>query len=218
MIFFGIGFIGCTAWYFWPGNPSLVGPQKLSSPESKQAENESNRQTPSSSPNVTLKLVGRESPGVLLINNSNKVAQNIKWMVALWNLDDPKMKFDQDITNTSKYPQPLKIPVQIFDFIRPHSMGGPMNIFDTPLVSPFAKKGDRLIGSISVVCPDCERGHTFVVYIVFGQGGWYYEFLNETSGSVLIPKPANRDGIMHFYESMMGSIPESGRININDYG
>jgi hypothetical protein len=31
MIFFGIGFIGCTAWYFWPGNPSLVGPQKLSS-------------------------------------------------------------------------------------------------------------------------------------------------------------------------------------------
>ena len=107
-------------------------------------------------------------PMVVLTNISNKVAQNIKWSVWLWNLDDQKMKATIEPTEPSEFPQPLQIPTQTFDFIRPHSFGGPMILFVSPAVSSKIKVGDRLMGSASVVCPDCARGHTYIVYIVLG--------------------------------------------------
>jgi hypothetical protein len=108
---------------------------------------------------VTLRFIYPKYPALLLVNQSGVVAREIRWQVTLWNLDLPE------------HTNPLPIPTAIFDFILPHSSGGPQDLFSAPTIAPLLHPGNRLIGSASVSCPDCARGRTFIVYIVWAQGG-----------------------------------------------
>jgi hypothetical protein len=82
-------------------------------------------------PDVTLRFIYPDRPALLLINESGKLAQQIKWSVALWNLDD--LRTFSSNPHASDAHEPLLIPVQIFDFIRPHSTGGPQTILGAPI-------------------------------------------------------------------------------------
>jgi hypothetical protein len=142
------------------------------------------------------------------------VAYQIKWTVVLWNLDDPRT-----YTNPNPVPNahdPLSIPVSMFDFLRPHSFGGPLNLFDSPLVAPYIKPGNRLCGSASVICPDCGRGRTFIVYIEWGKGGWFAEISGLTSGGILSPKHLLKEEVGDYCNKLLVTIPESARVPIGE--
>lgn len=124
---------------------------------------------------VTLRLIYPRSPALVLVNNSDVIAKNTKWSVALWNMDL------QDRND------PLPIPVNTYDWIKPHDEGGPQNLFNTRLVSPLLKQGNRLFGSVALDCPKCKRGRTYIVKITWGSSGWYAEINNGSPGNLLVP-------------------------------
>jgi hypothetical protein len=163
---------------------------------------------------VTIALAFAEEPAVKLTNQSDVVAKSIKWTVVLWNLDDPKA-YSNPTNPVPDLHEPLQIPIVTFDFLRPHT-SSLQNLFGSPLVSPHVKKGDRLFGSASAVCPDCARGHTIIAYIVFGQGGWYAELTEETSGNVIIPRRLTRGVVLDYFNKFTSEIPEANRIPITD--
>ena len=107
---------------------------------------------------------------------------------------------------------PLPIPVSTFDFLRPHTMGGPQNIFNPQ----YVKTGDRLFGSISVTCPDCSRGHTYIVSIVWGSDGWYTEITDKQEAELIIPPRFTRDLVIAYFTQLQSAIPETARIPIRD--
>ena len=151
---------------------------------------------------VALRFVYPPSPALVIVNQSDTVARDIKWTVLLWNMDLPD------------HNDPLPIPVGTFDFIRPHREGGPQNLFGSPYVSPLIKPGDRLFGSAAVDCPDCARGRTYVVYIVFGKNGWFSEALKEESGGAFRPKSFDKAGRDEYFRVLDAGVPEEYRISI----
>lgn len=154
----------------------------------------SNSKNTPDKPDLALRFIYPKFPALVLINQSPVVATDIKWTVALWNMDLPERN------------DPLPIPVSTFDFIRPNNEGGPQNLFGTPTVKPLLKLGDRLFGSASVCSPDCIQGRTYVVYIVWGKSGWFAEARGEKSGNILIPPnflKASRDLYFKTLESMI---------------
>ena len=151
---------------------------------------------------VGLRFVHANRPALIISNLSDSVARNIKWTVLLWNMDLPDRN------------DPLPIPVSSYDFIRSHAEGGPQNLFDGPLLAPLLKPGDRLFGSASVDCPDCARGRTYVVYIVFGKDGWFSEVLNEKSGGSYIPRNLDKDGREEYFKTLEAGAPEQFRTRI----
>jgi hypothetical protein len=142
------------------------------------------------------------SPALTVVNKSAVLAKDIKWTVALWNMDL------QDRND------PLPLPVGTFDWIRPDNEGGPQNLFDGPLVSPLLKSGNRLFGSASVICPECARGRTYIVYIVWGEGGWFSEIENETSGKILIPPNFLKATRLEYFKALEAAAPTHLRTSI----
>jgi hypothetical protein len=182
--------------------PSIIG--ALLWVNSREVPKESISSESNSFPDVTLRFIYPKSPALQLINRSDKVARDIKYTVVIWNLDLPDRV------------DPLPIPVSTFDWIRPHETGGPQNLFFTPTVAPLLNSGNRLLGSASVICPDCARGHTFVIYIVWEQGGWFAEVPDESTGNILTPKHFTKGEIAKYAEQLFSIIPEHSRIPIED--
>ena len=170
----------------------------------------------SASPDVTLSFAFPDSPTLMLRNQSEVVARNIKWVVLLWNLDNAAVYSQAASSETADKHEPLQIPIGNFDFLKANSTGGPLNLFESPLVKPHVKKGDRLFGSAAVSCPDCERGHTFVVSIIFGQGGWYAEVPEETSGNAFIPRRLTKPVVLSYVQELTAKAPEKNRVAIAD--
>jgi len=162
-------------------------------------------------PEVTMRLVYPTDPSIILQNQSPLVAKQIKWTVELWNLDDPRTYINADPAPNAH--DPLPIPIATFDFLRANTNSGPMSIIDRVQI-PFVKKGQRLFGSMSAVCPDCVRGHTYIVDIVYGVGGWYSELTDEKDGSVIIPRILRRDTVKAYADEFLKKTPESARIPI----
>jgi hypothetical protein len=156
-------------------------------------------------PDVSLAFVYPKSPALLILNSPAALARDIKWMVALWNMDLPDRN------------DPLPLPVSTFDWIRPGDNGGPQNLFNQPNVAPLVKDGDRLCGTASVICPTCDRGRTYFVYIVLGQGGWFSEVQAETSGHIIVPKNFLKETREQYYQQIQDSIPENARKPIEDW-
>lgn len=181
--------------------------EKISLPTPIQA-------VPADEPDVTLRFIYPKSPALVLVNQSNAVAREIKWTVALWNIDNPKVYSNS--TTAPDVHEPLQIPISTFDFIRPHDTGGPQNLFGSSLVSPYVKPGDHLFGSASVICPTCSRGHTFIVYIVWGEGGWYWEKIDEKSGKLFIPRFLKTADVKSYFNELTASIPIAERIPIEE--
>jgi hypothetical protein len=157
-----------------------------------------------SRPDVTLRFVYPKSPALILVNQSPVIAKDIKWTVALWNMDLPDRN------------DPLPIPVSTFDWIRPHDEGGPQNLFDGPLVSPLLKQGNRLFGSASVVCPESARGRTYIVYIVWGDSGWFAEVENEKPGRILIPPNFSKTSRIEYFKALEAAVPAQSRVAIGE--
>jgi hypothetical protein len=205
MVVSGVFFVVFAAWYFWP--VTILDHIE----DTEKAAPANNKVATVKNPDVTLRFVYPEQPQIMLINTSDVVAQYIKWTVLLWNLDNP-MAYSQ-IEHAKDDHEPLPIPISIFDFLRARSQGI-QGLFTLPTVSPHVKNGNRLVGSASVECPTCERGRTFLVYIVYGVGGWYSELPAETSGSLVIPKQLKRDDVIRYYDEIIAKVPESLRMPI----
>jgi hypothetical protein len=153
-------------------------------------------------PDVSLRFVYSQAPALVIENRSDALARQIKWMVILWNLDLPDRM------------DPLPIPVQTYDWIRPHDEGGPQDLFANPQVASLLKPGNRLLGSASVICPDCSRGRTYVVSIVWGEGGWFSEVENEKSGKILIPTSFRKEILEAYFKQLLEMTPDKSRIKI----
>jgi hypothetical protein len=167
-------------------------------------------------PDVTLAFTWEKSPALMVINQSNTLARDIRWTVALWNVDDPRVYSNPSAPYAADKHEPLPIPTSTIDFIRANTKAGPLNLFDTPTIRPYMTPGDHLVGSASVQCADCERGHTFKVYIVLDNGGWYSEVTNITSGEVLVPKRLTKQAVSQAVEEFIQSVPAQNRVAIVD--
>ena len=154
---------------------------------------------------VGVRFVAPTDPLLVIVNQSSVVARDIKWTLALWNMELP----DRD--------DPLPIPVTTFDWLRPNDESGPTSLFDTPLVAPLVKKGDRLFGSIGITCPTCSLGRTYIVYIVWGTGGWFAEIEDPKAGAVIIPTNLHREFRDKYFDALDATVPSEKRIPIQPY-
>jgi hypothetical protein len=153
-------------------------------------------------PDITLRLVDPKAPDIQVVNTSDAIAHTVRCGFALFDLDS-------DHENSL-----LSIPGNGPDFVRPHSVSGPTIIFPPSMQSRF-KSGEKLFGTIGLICPECERGRTFWVYITWGEGGWFSEIPNEEGGNLMVPKGQNywdADNV----NTIINSIPVSARIEIKD--
>jgi len=189
------------AQFYGLGHPAGVPPtprtQEPTTPEPSSIE--------AALPDVTLRFVYPKSPALLLINSSAALARDIKWSVILWNIDLPDRN------------DPLPIPTQTFDWLRPGDNGGPQNLFSEPTVSPLLKPGNRLLGSASVLCPTCDRGHTYIVYIVWGERGWFYEVKDERSGHLILPRKFSKEAMEGYRRELEAMIPEGEKVQIGEW-
>ena len=190
-------------------NESMIKPPPtaLKEPPAKAPPTQQKPQPPLSPPkespaDVALRFVYPKSPALIIANLSHSLVRDIKWIVALWNMDLPDRN------------DPLPIPVSTFDWLKAREESGPQNLFNGPFVAPLLKPGNRLFGSASVDCPACARGRTYIVYIVWGQGGWFSEVENEKSGSVIIPGNFLKDSREKYFKALETSIPENSRLSI----
>jgi hypothetical protein len=152
---------------------------------------------------VSLKLVYPEAPALVLINNSETIARDIKWTVILLNMDLPDRN------------DPLPIPTTTFDWLRPRSHSAPQNLFSAPPVAQLLQPGNRLFGSASVICAGCSRGRTYIVYIVWDQGGWFAEIEDEKSGEALIPKNFLKHTRMEYFDRVLAAVQILSRTPID---
>jgi len=153
---------------------------------------------------VGLRFVYPKSPALKIVNLSDSLARDIKWMVVVWNMDLPDRN------------DPLPIPVSKFDWVKAHNEGGPQNLFNTTSVSPLLKPGNRLFGMASVDCTTCSRGRTYIVNIIWGQGGWVAEVEDEKSGMVFIPLNLLKDSRVNFFKILEVKAAENLRVPIRE--
>lgn len=114
-------------------------------------------------PDINLVFVYPQTVSLLVVNPTDKTIQQPKYHVALWNLDHPRRA------------NPLPIPTQTGDFIRPHEAWGPNVMLGYPDVRPLVSEGDHLFGFAQALCPECKRHHYYWVYIEHGKNGWFCE-------------------------------------------
>ena len=68
------------------------------------------------------------------------------------------------------------------------------------------------MGSISVTCPLCKRGRTFVVWIKWGAGGWYAEAIDQAE--LLVPRRFLREDCERYFIAMDQLAPPAARVAI----
>lgn len=192
-------------------NESMIKPPltALKEPTGKTPPTRQKQQPPLSPPkesqaDVALRFVYPKSPALMILNLSDSIARDIKWAVVVWNMDLPDRN------------DPLPIPVSTFDWLKPRDEGGPQDLFNGPLVAPLLKTGNRLFGSASVDCPACARGRTYIVYIVWGEGGWFSEVENGKSGRIIIPPNFLKDSREKYFKTLEATIPEISRLPIGE--
>lgn len=158
-------------------------------------------------PDITLQLFDPESPTLLVKNPSRVLAKDIKYQIGIFNVDLP--------LEPTAFRHPLPILVQEINWIKSNDEIGPTDVFNTQLVSPLLKKGNRLVGTIAVNCAECLRGRTYFVYINWGKDGWYSEIKDEQSGRNRGPSVL-REGILEAYLNFVESkVPQADRIPIH---
>jgi hypothetical protein len=179
-------------------------PPKFVKPQLKNKVSQPNSGKEPPVVDVALRFVYPKSPALMIKNLSDSVARDIKWTVLLWNMDLPDRN------------DPLPIPVQVFDWLKGHTEGGPQDLFSSPPIATLLKPGNRLFGSASVDCPTCSRGRTYIVYIIWGQGGWFSESEHKKSGDLIVPKNFLRDGRAQYFEFLSALSPEKSRLPIGE--
>jgi hypothetical protein len=140
--------------------------------------------TPAHRPDLALRFVEPTIPALEVHNVSKAIARDIKWQVWFLDIDGPR--------DAKGILQPLPIPLTAVDWIRPHDHIQRQVLF-TPLVLNFVKPGDRIYGSAMVLCAECKRSHSYLVFIKFGEGGWFMEDKRMKDGEARFPIATDED-------------------------
>jgi hypothetical protein len=185
-----------------PPSPAPSASASTQSPELKAAA-PPETQPKSQYPDITARFIYAKAPSLVILNPSGTIAREIKWSVAIWNMDIPERN------------DPLPVPIATFDWIRPHSESGPLDLFGIPTVAPLIKPGDHLFGSVSIICPECTRGRTYIVYVIWGEGGWFSEDKGEKSGGLIIPPNFLRETRETYFRQLEEMYPDSTRTPIS---
>jgi hypothetical protein len=157
-------------------------------------------------PDVSVEFFDPDAPTVLIKNQSNFLARNVRYQTVIFNLELP--------LEPPALRHPLPIVVEEATWIKAHDEIGPNAIFATPHVRPLLKPGDRLVGTIAVNCDECTRGRTYYVFIKWGQNGWYSEIKDEKSGRNRGPAVL-REGILEAYlKDVESRVPIESRMPI----
>jgi hypothetical protein len=163
-------------------------------------------------PDISLFFVNPTDPDLVLRNETGIVGRDILWQVVLFDEDEKPIVLDQ-----KPVIQPLSIPATKAEFLRPHLTSGPINLFDLPAVASHVTKGDRICGSAVVSCPDCPRGHSYIVYIEFGRTGWYFDIENYKDAQLYIPMNGTQSAVIGYCEGIRKKVSVSERLPIKDY-
>lgn len=114
---------------------------------------------------MELEFRGVNAPSIVVKNTSEVVVYQPKYGPMLFNVDAPA---DERLN-------PLPIPTQTSDFIRPGRNWGPSTFFGLSRVKARLAGGDRVLGVVTVTCPDCMRDRVYWLYAKIGEAGWYAE-------------------------------------------
>ena len=118
-------------------------------------------------PNVELEFVHPKNTALLLVNSSKVSALKPRYGIVLFDIDE--IRRNPELKNLN----PLPIPAQSTDWIRPGESLGPYQIMELQAVRNNIKSGDRLFGCAYVSCPSCKQTNKYWVYTKDGVGGWY---------------------------------------------
>ena len=159
-----------------------------------------------SGPDVSAKLVYPEQPALLLQNKSDTTARGAAALMQTWNLDRPK---DKSILNIPFSTEPN-------GFIKNGAYMVPISLMGRPDVMSQVNPGDRIVGWMTVTCPDCVRVRAYWFYFVVGKGGWYAECQDgQYPGMNSIAK--NWDVFAKNGEAALdGTVPKDSRVAITD--
>jgi hypothetical protein len=158
---------------------------------------------------VSLCFVNSAHPMLMVIDVSDQVVENAKFMPAVFNLD---------AINPN---EPLHMLMRTFDFIRPGAVSGGYDVFTEINDSPAFKKGDRIVGTVGITCPTCVTGRTFWVALIWGESGWYAQLSGQKSGGFVTPftPPGSAAPLSAAYIAQWESkVPELDRIPIRSFG
>ena len=114
---------------------------------------------------ITATLKNPEDLVIFASNKSSRVADGVKWELMTFRTSDYSV---------------FSYATQDLGYVKPHSDSAnyEMDLSTLPK-GPHdgaeLSRGDTLVGSLSIDCPECE-GTTYIVHIKYGFNGWYCEY------------------------------------------
>ena len=113
-------------------------------------------------------------PSVLIRNDSDVLARDIKYAVYLANLNAFKTKDRQPVSTFHR---------DLQEHLRPYSQ-----MDREPCITPLTwfqtfQPGDKILGFAYVSCAECLQTHTYWISIISGVEGWYVEARPEYAAS-----------------------------------
>lgn len=158
-------------------------------------------------PDVSAKFVYPDEIALVLLNQSPVTVKAPSILLMLFDLDG-----DADKATVLNVPMPSPEGV----FIKSGSYMIPLSIAGHPNVKNQIKKGDRLVGWVSVTCPDCENTNAYWFYAVQGDRGWFakcrkgqYPNINAISQNWKYLVQSGEDGLS-------GTVPVEDRVPIQN--
>src|ERR1700722_6936567 len=141
-------------------------------------------------------------PAYSFVNHSDSIARNVAWTIVLWDTELP------DEAHT------LPILIYPISWIKPDESTPGVGIFGQP--PPQLKKGDRLVVTAAVDCPDCVPA-SYVVSIPWGESGWYANSGKRWKGKLVMPLDgASRAGREGYFKDLIGMISQGDRISMTE--
>ena len=131
-------------------------------------------------------IVNPSANSIVFENLSDRLAEGVTWELVMFRVSDAAF-FSFATQNAGYIKAQSKTPAYV------------MNLTTLPKVDNGGKQlvdGDVLIGSLALDCPTC-KGNTYIVYLVWNEGGWFSSVINE-NGGLLLPKGMSKAAVDNF--------------------